>query len=345
MPEIEEIIDIFYIEKAVKNTTWRNEWEFMRENKRFLSKTKLLLFIILLSSFFIGQMASAEGDGSGGGTGGGTGGGKSQPLTLESSTIKDGATGVSLKPEITLTFSKNIVNMTVNENNKNCFSLQTSNGTNIPINLTLPDDQIDFEKRNDAIITPKANLSQGTTYSIVISSSLKAKSGVTTGKEIKITFTTEVEKPATNNNDTSKPTPKPETAAPKGEITTKPGTVVAKDPNTSKPENKSNPNPTSKVDEKPSTDQNTTDSQTKTADNNTTVEQQPNVDKNENETAVSDEPTEKATPYEAVTAPKTKTDETPSSHNNTYIFVIVISVFVIIAAIISYFYIRKKQAK
>jgi hypothetical protein len=313
----------------------------MREKKWILSKTKLLLFIILLSSFFVGQIASAEGDG----TGGGTGGGKSQPLTLESSTIKDGATGISLKPEITLTFSKNIVNMTVNENNKKCFSLQTSNGTNVPINITFADDQIDFEKRNDAIITPKANLAQGTTYSVVISSSLKAKSGVTTGKEIKITFTTEVAKPATNNDDTSKTTPKPETATPKGETTTKPGTVIPKDPNTAKTENKNNTNTTSKVDEKPSTDQNTTDSQTKAADNNTKVEQQPNVDKNENETAVSDEATGKATPYEAVTAPKTKTDETPSSHNNTYIYVIVISMIVIIAAIIIYFYIRKKRAK
>ncbi|HEY2422433.1 MAG TPA: Ig-like domain-containing protein [Neobacillus sp.] len=305
----------------------------MRGKKLFLSKAKVLLFILVLSSFFIGQIASAEGDG----TGGGTSGGKSEPLALVSSSIKDGATGVSLKPEITLTFSKNIVNMTVNENNKKCFSLQTTNGTTIPINLTLPDDQIEVDRKDDAIITPKANLAQGTTYSIVISSSLRSKSGVTTGKEIKITFTTEVEKPAT----------KPETAAPKGETTTQPGTTASKNTNTNTntTDNKNNPNTTSKVDEKPSTDQNTTDSQTKTADNNTTVEQQSNVDKNEDESAVSEETTGKATPYEAITAPKTKTVETQSGNSNAFIYVSVISVIVIIAAIIIYFYIRKKRAK
>jgi hypothetical protein len=62
----------------------------MGGKKLFLSKTKLLLFILVLSSFFIGHSAFADGDG--------TGGGKSEGLTLNSSSIKDGATGVSLKP-------------------------------------------------------------------------------------------------------------------------------------------------------------------------------------------------------------------------------------------------------
>jgi hypothetical protein len=311
----------------------------MRDKNRFLSKTKLLFFIIVLSSFVMGQTAFAEGDG--------TGGGKSEPLTLVSSSIKDGATGVSLKPEIQLTFSKNIVNMTVNENNKNCFSLLTASGTAIPINLFLADDQIDFEKRNDATITPKANLEQGTTYSVVVSPTLKAKSGVTTGKEIRITFTTEGTKaaPSNNNNNPSKTTPKPETQAPKSETPTKPESVKPKVENTPKADSKKNENTTSKVVEKAPTEQNTAETQTKTTEDIPAVEEQPHEDAAMQETAVSAAEPEKGTPYVAAATTNKEKDETQSSNsnNNTSIYILVSSLIVIIAAIS--IYLRKKRVK
>lgn len=314
----------------------------MRDKNRFLSKTKLLFFIIVLSSFVIGQTAFAEGDG--------TGGGKSEPLTLVSSSIKDGANGVSLKPEIKLTFSKNIVNMSVNENNKNCFSLHTASGTVIPINLVLADDQIDFEKRNDATITPKANLEQGTTYSVVVSSTLKAKSGVTTGKEIRLTFTTEGTKAApsnnnSNNNNPSKTTPKPETPAPRDETTTKPESVKPKVENTPKADSKKNENTTSKVVEKAPTEQKTAETQTKTTEDTPAVEEQPHEETAKQETAVSAAESEEVTPYVAAATTNKEKDETQSSNsnNNTFIYILVSSLIVIIAAIS--IYLRKKRVK
>ncbi|WHY86994.1 Ig-like domain-containing protein [Neobacillus novalis] len=286
----------------------------------------------------MGQTAFAEGDG--------TGGGKSEPLTLVSASINDGATGVSLKPEIKLTFSKNIVNMSVNESNKNCFSLLTASGTAIPINLVLADDQIDFEKRNDAIITPKANLEQGTTYSVVVSSTLKAKSGVTTGKEIRLTFTTEGTKAApsnNNNNNPSKTTPKPETPAPKGETTTKPESVKPKVENTPKADSKKNENTTSKVVEKAPTEQNTAETQTKTTEDTPAVEEQPHEDTAKQETVVSAAEPENVTPYVAATTTNKEKVETQSSNSNTFIYILVSSLIVIIAAIS--IYLRKKRVK
>jgi hypothetical protein len=301
-----------------KNNTLRNGWGLMRGNKLFLSKAKVLLFILFLSSFFIGQIAYAEGDG--------TGGGKSEALMLNSSSINDGATGVSLKPEIKLTFSKNIVNMTVYENNMKCFSLQTANGTSIPIDVILADDQIEFEKRNDAIITPKANLAQGTTYSVVISPSLMSKSGVTTGKVIKITFTTGGVQSVPTPNVPVKETPKSESAAPKVETTTKTEPVSPKDTATTK----NTTNTTSTVDEKPASDQTTTDSQTDTTD----------------EYVVTDINSQKSTPYEAAKpTANSKTAKSQASNSSSIIYGIVISLIVIVAAIIIYYFMRKKRAK
>ncbi len=175
-------------------------------NHRFFSKLKLLLFMAILSCFFMGQMVFAEG-------GDGTGGGQGKPLTLVSSSISNGATGVSLKPVIKLTFSKNIVNMSVRDNNLKCFSVISETGASVPINVTLADDQVDFAAKNDAVITPQANLAKGTSYSVVVSASLKSKSGVYTGKKIKITFTTEGTKPVTANNGSTAAVPKTSTPA------------------------------------------------------------------------------------------------------------------------------------
>lgn len=128
------------------------------------------------------------------------GSGNDDPLALLSSSIQNGTTGVSLKPEIKLTFSKNIVSSGVSEHNQQCFSLLSANGTLIPIDIIFADDLIDPDKRNDAIIIPKNPLDIATTYTLVVSSDLKSKSGVTTGQETKITFTTEakIESPAQN---------------------------------------------------------------------------------------------------------------------------------------------------
>lgn len=161
----------------------------MSGKKWLILKSKLILIIFVFSSFLMGQAVLAKGDGSGGG--------QNKALTLVSSSIKNGSANISLKPEIKLTFNKNIVNMSVKDHNLKCFLLQDANGNSIPINLTLADDQVDFAARNDATIKPKNNLSKDTVYSIVVTPGLQSKSGETTKEEMKITFTTEGAKTAT----------------------------------------------------------------------------------------------------------------------------------------------------
>ena len=111
-----------------------------------------LLFALLWPAF----AAAANG----GGAGDGSGGGQNQPLMVEKVVPADGATGVSLNPEIKITFNKNVCYMTVRENNRNCFSMWAGN-TRIPIEVIMADDQVERDKRNDTIVKPLQQLQPG----------------------------------------------------------------------------------------------------------------------------------------------------------------------------------------
>lgn len=280
-------------------------------------------------------MAFAEG-------GDGSGGGKSEPLALVSSSIANGETNVSLKPEIKLTFSKNIVNMKVIENNKNCFSLMTADGIAVPFNLILADDQIDFERRNDAVIIPKADLNPGTTYSVKISSSLQSKSGVTTGKETKITFTTKEAVKTTTGTD-------------------KPKTDNSQDKVATQPEQKKQTNTSSKVsntESKPSQNTENEQKQATNTDSSITTDEQAdpgtsttngdtNVGKNSSNSDDSENSVEEAkefTPYES-TASETVEKETKSRHSNGSLAVYMIFGILILAGTMIFFVLRMKKAK
>ncbi|WP_423801894.1 Ig-like domain-containing protein [Neobacillus sp. SAB-20_R2A] len=298
----------------------------MKRKKGSFSKAKILLFLVVLLSFFYGQNAFAEVDG--------TGGGKSEPLMLVSSSIANGATGVPLKPEIKLTFSKNIVNMTVRDNNLKCFSLLAANGTNVPIDVILADDQVDFEKRNDAVLIPKSNLAQGSSYSVVISPNLTSKSGVTTGQVIKITFTTEGAPPVTNN--TTTPTPSTNTAltVSKTETTTQTQTAVPSTSPTSKTTT-SPANTTSNLDEKSTSDQN----------QNTTTESQTQPEEKAGVSEEKEVKKEKPTPYKAVkSAAETKESPTTQGASNSSFIGWLLVLLAVIAFGFSYLYFKKKKA-
>jgi len=307
------------------------------------SNARILLFILILFSLSIGQSASAEG---------GTGGGKNEPLALRSSSINDGATGVSLKPEIVLTFSKNIVNMKVVENNKKCFSLQTEDGVKVPINLFLADDQIEFEKRNDAIITPVDNLTQGTTYLIVISGSLTSKSGIATEKETRLTFTTEGAKPEANDGALQEAAPQSKPSTPEKKATTKSEPVVSKDSQTfkqenkNKTENKNDASTTSKINEKPAAEKTASEEDKKNESDvdNLDASQQLDEDHAESEPTIEIEET-KSVPYEKASAPTIEAAETPSNNNNSYLYLSIIFVGVVMAFIMTFSYKRKKHIK
>ena len=142
------------------------------------------------------------------GNGDGSGGGKDKPLTLASSDIPDGSTDVPTDLTVTLTFTKNVVNFTVKDNNMGCFRLIDSDGNAAPISVLMGDDQVDPDCKR--IVTVQASgLAAGEAYTLVISGSLQAKSGATLGSDVSIRFTTVGAAPAETAAPAPTETPKP----------------------------------------------------------------------------------------------------------------------------------------
>lgn len=92
--------------------------------------------------------------------------------------------------EIELFFSKNVVNMMVNENNKKCFSLTNKDDDKIPIEIQMADDQIEREKRHIIKIVVQKPLEPATTYKIIISPELESKNGLKLEKQLVMEFFT-----------------------------------------------------------------------------------------------------------------------------------------------------------
>ena len=152
-----------------------------------------LCIMLVLSLLLPGMVWAGEGSGDG------SGGGQQQPLVVEKVVPADGATGISLDPEIKITFNKNVCYMTVRENNRNCFSMWTGS-TRVPIEVIMADDQVEREKRNDAVIKPLNKLEAGTLYRIEIAPEMESKSGVSLGKTATLSFTTAATTPAAPAN-------------------------------------------------------------------------------------------------------------------------------------------------
>ncbi len=80
------------------------------------------------------------------------------------------------------------------DNNKDCITLQTSSGTDVPITISriLNDDgtPVEDEKRT-IFISPDNSLSKGKDYQIIIDAALSANNGNTLGREIVVSFSTE----------------------------------------------------------------------------------------------------------------------------------------------------------
>lgn len=312
----------------------------MRIGYGFLQLTaRWLLCLILLLSLPSFEIALAEG---------GEGGGKSEPLTIASSSIAEGATGVSLNPEIKLTFTKNIVNMKVIDNNRNCFSFIEANGTAVPFDLILADDQIEFEKRNDALIIPKSELKPGTSYSVKISSNLKSKSGVTTGKEIVLTFSTkEAEKP-TINTEPSTTVKSQETVAPEPEKEKNAPAQASK--KTSAIERKSSKN--TEAEQKQTVSEET--SNTPTTETGTTPSTEvasETTDKREDTSLIEESPTtndateetKEFTPYESTAAETVESIEKNTNSSGSYLIYMIVGIFAFVGTT-ALFIFRKNKA-
>lgn len=122
--------------------------------------------------------------------GDGSGGGKNQPLALVTSVPAHGQSNVSLPVEIKLTFNKNVVYMMVRDNNQKCFALYSQDGQQVPADIVMADDQVEFEKRRDVIVKPRVGLQPSTIYTVKVSPQLESKSGVNLGQQAVVSFTT-----------------------------------------------------------------------------------------------------------------------------------------------------------
>ncbi len=92
---------------------------------------------------------------------------------------------------IEFTFSKNVVNMEVSENNSKCFKvISREDGKEVPLEVQMADDQIEREKRNNINLMIKEGIDSRTTYRIIVSPELESKSGEKLGEELVLEFMT-----------------------------------------------------------------------------------------------------------------------------------------------------------
>ncbi len=140
-----------------------------------------LISLAIICIFMAPLGLAADGDGSGGGS--------EEGLALVSSSPASGQKDVSTSTSIDLEFTKNVVNMTVKDNNTLCFSLYQGQ-QKTAITVVMADDQIEPEKKRLVSIVPEEPLQPGTTYTLRISPALISKSGVSLGQEVAVSFTT-----------------------------------------------------------------------------------------------------------------------------------------------------------
>lgn len=111
-------------------------------------------------------------------------------LSLDSSTIEDGATEVSLTPEINLVFTNNVINNSVREANMSAISMTDSKDNIIEISVVMADDQVNPEEKRNVKVAIKNELSPSSEYVLHIDGSFSGKNGSALGEEVKISFAT-----------------------------------------------------------------------------------------------------------------------------------------------------------
>lgn len=152
--------------------------------KKMRNLRRTFLLVILILFLGTGLWAAPKGGGDG------SGGGYMFPLSLDSSTLRRNAVNVELRPEIKLSFSKNIAHMSVREANKSYVYILDSKGKKIDSLVYIADDQVEPDKRRDLTITPKEDLRPGARYTLVVEKGVKSKSDFNLEDEVRIDFTT-----------------------------------------------------------------------------------------------------------------------------------------------------------
>lgn len=112
-------------------------------------------------------------------------------LSLDTSSIEDGAREVSLTPEFNLVFTNNVINSKVRENNMSAISMVDADGNNVDIEVLMADDQINPEEKRNVSVKVKGQLKEGSDYKLLVSKSFMGKNGSNLAEDLTIGFTTE----------------------------------------------------------------------------------------------------------------------------------------------------------
>ncbi len=152
----------------------------MRNKKIIL--TLIMAFSIVLFAFSFSFALEGEGEGNGEN--------QDEGLYIVKSNVNDGDMNISTSLSIELEFNKNVVNMTVAENNKASISLLDKKENPVPINIRLGDDQVDPTVKRLIGITPVTELEEGATYTLWINGDFKAKNGTQLNNPITLSFQT-----------------------------------------------------------------------------------------------------------------------------------------------------------
>lgn len=112
-------------------------------------------------------------------------------LTLDTSSVEDGAVDVVLMPEIELTFTNNVVNMKVKDDNMTLIEMKDSKDNAVSIIVEMADDQVQPDLKRIVKVKPVSELKAGETYTLMIKKGFKSKAGSEIADDISIAFTTE----------------------------------------------------------------------------------------------------------------------------------------------------------
>lgn len=162
--------------------------------KRDVSKHIGLLLIILCMTVFSFSVYAENGDGSGGG--------QNKSLEVMETNPAQNAENIPVDAVITFKFNKNVVNISVIEQNITCFSMTDSKGNDVTIEVIYADDQIERDKRQEISIKPISPLEAGESYTVTISKDFSSKSGAALADQYILTFKT-AEDTSNSDNTTS----------------------------------------------------------------------------------------------------------------------------------------------
>lgn len=129
----------------------------------------------------------------------------SSPVRVLGCSISNGSV-VEGDVTITFTFSNNVVNETVRDNNKNLFAILDSSGNKVAIKVIMADDMINPDLRRNISIKALNRLSGGS-YKAIAYAGITAKNGFSTDADYVVSFTVKEVEPEPTEPEPTEPEP------------------------------------------------------------------------------------------------------------------------------------------